>query len=70
MKTGTGISIKIPFRLQGGRRRSMKRCVTQEQLDHLPSDIHKMVARVLVTRGEWIVVEHLVSGESATVVAE
>jgi hypothetical protein len=48
----------------------MKRYVTEEQLDHLPSDIHKMVARVLVTRGEWIVVEHLVSGDSATVVAE
>ena len=46
-----------------------KRVITTEQLDHLPSDFHKMVARVLITRGEWVIVEHKTSGDCRMVEA-
>jgi hypothetical protein len=48
-----------------------KRRITQEQLEHLPSDLHKMVAQALITRGEWIVVEHMsqTSGDCRMVAA-
>ncbi len=29
------------------------RYITQEQFDHLPSDIHRLVARYLIKKGEW-----------------
>jgi hypothetical protein len=48
-----------------------KRIVTAEQIEHLPSDLHKMVARALIARGEWIVVEqqNKTSGDCRMVVA-
>ena len=48
-----------------------RRKVTAEQIDHLPSDLHRMVARILIDRGEWIVVRtniwRLHSGERMSV---
>ncbi len=52
-----------------GGRLMHKRVLTAEQLDHLPSELHKMVARVLVTRGEWSIVEYLTSGDCKMVEA-
>jgi hypothetical protein len=46
-----------------------KRRITQEQLEHLPSDLHKMVAQALINRGEWIFVKHQTSGDCKMVAA-
>jgi hypothetical protein len=45
------------------------RKVTAEQIDHLPSDLHKTVARILVDQGTWIVVENNTSGDCRMVSA-
>jgi hypothetical protein len=42
----------------GLRTNDARRSITQEQLEHLPSELHKLVAQALIARGEWIVVEH------------
>jgi hypothetical protein len=41
----------------------MKRLVTKEEIDHLPSEIHQMVAQVLITRGEWVLKDTQTSGD-------
>jgi len=46
-----------------------RRGITQEQFDHLPSEIHQLVARALIARGEWVVIGHTSSGDTLTVVA-
>jgi hypothetical protein len=47
--------------------RMIKRKITQEQFDHLASDLHKFAAQVLISRGEWKVVEHQTSGDCRVV---
>ena len=46
-----------------------RRSITQEQLDHLPSEIHQLVARALIARGEWVLIGHTSSGDTLSVVA-
>jgi hypothetical protein len=31
----------------------MKRAISREQINHLPSDLHRIVALALIDRGEW-----------------
>ena len=34
-----------------------KTTITREQIEHLPSEVHKMVVRYLIRNGEWILAE-------------
>jgi hypothetical protein len=60
-----------PFRgsTNGLRTIHSRRSITQEQLDHLPSEIHQLVARALIARGEWVLIGHTSSGDTRSVVA-
>jgi hypothetical protein len=36
-----------------GQSMKVKRTVTQEDIDHLPTEIHRKVAKQLIIMGEW-----------------
>jgi len=38
--------------------------ITQEQFDHLPSDLHRLVVRELIRRGEWFLIVDSVANKS------
>jgi hypothetical protein len=44
-----------------------RRKITAEQLHHLPSELHKTVAQILIEKGEWIVIENTTSGNCTAV---
>jgi hypothetical protein len=45
------------------------RKITEEQLHHLPSELHKTVAQILIDKGEWIIQENTTSGNCTEVAA-